>query len=91
MNSAIDAVKNGMSYCTAASTFYVPKTTLMTRVGNNNKTLSEKQYLYGRNPLLGVSLEAELAENILEHSRRWNGMFINDVRKLAYKLQRKLY
>ena len=31
-------------------------------------------------------MEAELAENIVEHSRRHDGMFINDVCKLAYKL-----
>ena len=53
-------------------------------IGNKNKTLSEKQY--DRTPLLGYSLEAELPENILEHGRRNNGMFKNDVHKLAYKL-----
>ena len=47
---AVDAVQKG--YRAAANTFCVPKTTLIRRIGNKNKTITEKQYVYGRNPLL---------------------------------------
>lgn len=88
MREAIEAVKRGdMGFLKASKQYQVPRSTLKRRVKGTNKIATGNlKGLGSRRPVFTAEQEAELLGHILEMERRFYGLKLDDVRRLAYQL-----
>lgn len=88
MREAIEAVKRGeMGFLKASKQFQVPRSTLKRRVKGANKIATGyTKGLGSRRPVFSAEQETELLAHILDMERRFYGLTLDDVRRLAYQL-----
>lgn len=87
MQGAIDAVKNGMPWQTAATTYNVPRNTLKRRVLNKNTDATGTTKVMGHyRAVFSEEQEQELVNHLLHLEVRFFGITVADLRKLAYEL-----
>lgn len=88
MEKAIRAVRNEeMGYLKASKEFEVHRSTLKRRVKGINKEAVENKKLLGScRPTFSPEQEQELVGHILEMEKRFYGLTLQDVRRLAYQL-----
>ena len=88
MELAIHAVRNKeMGYLKASKQFGVPKSTLEDYVKQFNKTPEQLVAVpIGRRPILSLKLEENLVSYCLEMDRRFYGIGLADIKRLAYQL-----
>jgi len=88
MEAAIEAVRNKeMGSCKASRVFNVPQTTLERYVNDWKKSSSETvKTKLGRKQVLPCEAESDLAEHCLLMERKFFGLTVADVMRLAYQL-----
>ncbi|KAJ8729016.1 hypothetical protein PYW07_006712 [Mythimna separata] len=88
MEKAIRAVRNEeMGFLKASKEFKVPRSTLKRRVkGINKEAIEIKKILGSCHPTFSMEQEEELVHHILEMEKRFYGLTLQDVRRLAYQL-----
>ena len=88
MKEAINAVRGGeMGYLKASKLFFVPKSTLEDYVKQSDKTPEELVAVpIGRKPVLSPEMENDLVSYCLEMDRRYYGISIADIKRLAYQI-----
>ena len=88
MKLAVNAVRaKEMGYLKASKLFGVPKSTLEDYVKQPNKTPEELIAVsIGRKPVLSSELEESLVVYCLEMDRRFYGIGVGDIKRLAYQL-----
>ncbi|XP_046689171.1 MFS-type transporter clz9-like [Homalodisca vitripennis] len=90
MQKAIDAVKGGMAFLTAATTYKVPRNTLKRRVLEKNKRATgHKKVFGGFNSVFTKEQELEIFNHLLLLETRFFGMTVKDLRSAAYELAEK--
>lgn len=91
MQQAIRAVRDeGMGYATAAKNFNVPRNTLKRRVLHKNVDAVEDKKILGKfRSVFSCEQERELLNHILELEKRFFGVSITDLRRLAFQLAEK--
>ncbi|PSN32039.1 hypothetical protein C0J52_23770 [Blattella germanica] len=92
MMKAILAVRNGeMKFATAARHFSVPRNTLKRRVNNKNIDATENKKVLGKyRCIFNNDQEKEIVDHILEMEKRFYGLSLYDVRRLAFSLAEKI-
>jgi len=88
MEAAIEAIRNKeMGSCKASRVFNVPQITLEHYVKDRKKSSSETvKTKLGRKQVLPCEEESDLAEHCLLMERKFFGLTMADVMRLAYKL-----
>jgi len=88
MKAAIEAIKNKeMGSCKASRVFSVPQTTLERYVKDRQKSSSEAvKTKLGRKQVLPCETENDLAELCLSMERKFFGLTMADIMRLAYQL-----
>jgi len=88
MKAAIEAIRNKeMGSCKASRVFNVPQTTLQCHVKDRHKSSRETvKTKLGRNQVLPCEAENDLAEHCLLMERKFFGLTMADVMRLAYQL-----
>ena len=85
LNSALRAIKNGMSQRQASRSFGIPKTTLLDYMKRSNQTgtIPSKKQMGGA-PVFTPDQEKEIKEYVLLLSKLFYGITKTELRKLAY-------
>jgi hypothetical protein len=88
MKAAIEAIRNKeMRSCKASRVFNIPQTTLEHYVKNRQKNSSETvKTKLGRKQVLPCKAENDVAEHCLLMERKFLGLTMADVVRLAYQL-----
>ncbi|CAK1590196.1 unnamed protein product [Parnassius mnemosyne] len=88
MEKAIRVVrKEEMGFLTTSKEFKVPRSTLKQRVkGINKEAVENIKVLESRRPFFSAEQEEELVQHILGMEKRFYGLTLQDVRRLAYQL-----
>jgi len=87
MERALGAVRRGdMGINAAAASYSVPKATLLRHLKSQNKFANDSKQFHGGVTVLPENLEIELVQYCLDMERRFFGIKIDDLRRLAYEL-----
>lgn len=90
MREAMEEVRRGLSYKTAARNFDVPLMSLKRRCkGTNKLAVNAIKKLGSKRPVFTVEQEEELVAHILDMESRMYGLTTKDVRSIAYQLADK--
>lgn len=90
MQKAIEAVKDGMAFLTAATTYNVPRNTLKRRVLNQNmRATGNKKEFGGFKSVFTREQEQEIYNHLLMLETRFFGMTIKDLQSSAFELAEK--
>ena len=90
MRQAMEAVRRGLAYKTAARNFGVPLMSLKRRCkGTNKLAVDAVKKLGSKRPVFTEQQEEELVAHILDMERRMYGLTTKDVRSIAYQLADK--
>lgn len=90
MQKAIEAVKGGMAFLTAATTYNVPRNTLKRRVLDKNmRATGNKKVFGGFKSVFTREQEQEIYNHLLMLETRFFGMAIKDLRSAAFELAEK--
>lgn len=87
MKNAIEAIKSKqMGYLKASKTFNIPKATLELYVKRGRPLEEQCKLQIGRKPVLTAEMEEDLVQHCLDMDKRYYGLGIADIRRLAYQL-----
>lgn len=87
MKNAIEAIKsNQMGYLKASKIFNVPKSTLELYVKRGQPLEKQCTLQIRRKPVLTPEIEEDLVQYCLEMDKRYYGLGLTDIRRLAYQL-----
>lgn len=87
MKNAIEAIKSKqMGYLKASKSFNVPKSTLELYVKRGQPLEEQCTIKIGRKPVLTSEMEEDLVQHCLEMDKRYYGLGLADIRRLAYQL-----